>query len=126
MLFGGVKLRREVIPLALDEFEKIYLTKAQWKILKDISKAGSLQIPENIARSASMIKFLEPGVTGHGAHAQLTGKYFLSTAGINYVHYRKRTAKEKFLSNLRGWITTAIAVAAFVLSVIALILQSKK
>ena len=54
----------------------------------------------------------------------MNSKMGLDAKGVEFVEQKKQANFDRISSNARGWITTLIAVAAFILSVISLTKQS--
>lgn len=101
------------------DLAEIELSPDEWDVL---CRAESGPVPDDVAPRLRQLKLLElDRRANNGRMPQPTGKALITDRGIAYLRYvRARQARER-REAVRYWITTAIAVAALGLSIIALI-----
>lgn len=103
------------------DYKDVVLTKEEIHFLKELSKGEPLYPSLEIKRE------LLPFVYEHsnGERDELgqfitDGRYGLSDEGERYLLYYDSARRKHRTSEFRGWITTVIAVLAFILSVMSL------
>jgi len=110
------------------DFSKIVLTKEERKLFKRFKKEKRVKLDWSEARPLTHYDLITQNVTGQNSigDSMSDGTYKLSSCGKKYFEYLRITELEKISSEIRGWITTVIAVLAFILSIIALRLNIPK
>lgn len=102
-------------------YENIVLTKEEIKFLRQLSK-GDPSYPKQEIKD-SFLPFVREHSDGKvDKYGQFItdGRYVISDEGVRYLLYYDSERRKHRLSELRGWITTVIAVLAFILSVTSL------
>ena len=99
------------------KFDDIVLHPEEMQILKELSRAKSINYGSKDLGALLDNHFVHQIPKGyqHGV-PDFYGDYYISDIGIRYLEYRRKKWIDKFLSDLRGWITTIIAVAALLKS----------
>lgn len=103
------------------DYKDVVLTKEEIQFLKLLSKGEPLYPKQEIESK------LLPFICEHSSGAKdefgqfiPDGRYVLSDEGKRYLIYYDSAMRKHRVSELRGWITTVIAVLAFILSVMSL------
>lgn len=117
--------------LMASDFDNIVLNKNEYSVLKMLNKKHIAFIDTEIARPLSLYKLIIPHYTGVDDYGDSTtdGRYEIVDSGKRYLQYKVQRSRDKVLSDLRGWITTVIAVLGFILAIIDLVInigQSQK
>lgn len=114
--------------------EEYYVTSEQYKAIKNKKRNVPFEIKdESIAQQLLMISLIKKEERRiHKEHneddddwspiIEKTGKYILTTEGEYYLDYRKSSDKTHRMNEIRAWITLAIAIAGFGLSVYSIYL----
>jgi hypothetical protein len=102
-------------------YENVVLTKEEIKFLKQLSKGDPLYPKQEIKNCLYpfVYEYSDGKVDEYGQFIT-DGRYVISDEGVRYLLYYDSERRKHRLSELRGWITTVIAVLAFILSVTSL------
>lgn len=110
------------------DYQNIVLLRKEQKILKKLSRTKTINLggyePFELLKNNFVEKYSEK--RHPNGFLIFEGKYQITEDGIRYLKHQSIKRQEKISAELRGWVTTVIAVAAFVLSIISLLLRSGK
>ncbi len=98
----------------ISDFDNVYITENEWKILKSFIKNPRQNLNDEILNSPNIQRFIFHFKTGTGSFAADDGTCSLNLDGNNYVMYRKVKIRESNIIKYQQIITTVIAVAAFI------------
>jgi hypothetical protein len=105
----------------VSDFERSSLTPMELKVLKSLNKKSPQKLAHEKACSQGIIKFIHANTVTNDDFSPFDGTYSINGDGERYILWCKAKKRDKFCSELRGWITTVIAVAAFIISIISLL-----
>ena len=103
------------------DYKDVVLTKEEIQFLKLLSKGEPLYPKQKI--ESKLFPFVCEYSNGkQDKYGQFItdGRYVLSDEGKRYLLYYSSATRKHRVSELRGWITTVIAVLAFILSILSL------
>ena len=98
------------------DYSQIVLDKIQWQCLIRISENASQEPDRKIAEQLRRKELVRRNHAVGGGSLDYDNTYSVTEYGDGYIQYRKQHLREKRKEDIRYWITTAIAVAAFIKS----------
>jgi len=110
------------------DFLKIVLTKEEKNLFYRFKNDVHVEITWGEAYPLTSYDLISPNYIredGNGCTVS-DGTFKATSCGNKYFEYLRMRRIERFSCEARGWITTLIAVAALILSIISLLLKSVK
>lgn len=102
------------------DYKDFVLTKEEIQFLKLLSKGEPLYPKQEIENKLLPFREHSNGDKDELGQFIPDGRYVLSDEGKRYLLYYDSATRKHRVSELRGWITTVIAVLAFILSILSL------
>lgn len=96
-------------------FDKIILTKDQFKFFKRLLNGESIMLPVELANI-----FVDYGLAKSTRIDDNTYKVSITEIGKNYSEYLHKEEQLKLYSNIKEWISIAVSIIALIVSFIAL------
>lgn len=107
------------------DFDKIVLLPRETKLLKKLFGKEFENLENEPTDELMRLNFISVlyGKKDSDGYPTPSNNFYITDLGNRYLNHLSAKKKQKFFSELRGWITTVIAVLAFFLSVYSICLQ---
>lgn len=104
-------------------FDDIHLLKEEYRTLKVLYKNETVWLSEDRINNLEINHLVDLDTTKKAPFTwpYRLGYYRISDTGKRYFDYLQHKKRDKFFYEFRSWVTLAIAIAAFVLSLFSLV-----